>query len=79
MKINNKVDTNSTASGKFLDSREIKKSPDGIKVRLYGDAVMGYSYFQKADDGKVKVVRSLGVPEMVNPADGFQGKLYLVE
>lgn len=73
MKINNQVDTTSTASSKFLDSREIKKSPDGIKVRLYGDAVMGYSYFQEADGGKVKVVRSLDVPEMVNPTDGYQG------
>jgi hypothetical protein len=74
MKINNQVDTAAGASsGKFVDSREIKKSPEGIKVRLFGDAIMGYSYFQKSDDGKIKIVRSLGVPEMVDPTDGYQG------
>ena len=46
MKINNQVDTTSGGGNSlYLDSREIKTN--GIKVRLYGDAEMGYSYFQQ--------------------------------
>lgn len=73
MKINNQIDTES-GDGKFIDSRDMKKTQDGIKVRLYGDAQMGYSYFQKIDEGKVQVVRSIEVPDMVDQTDGFQGK-----
>jgi len=73
MKINNQVDTNSGGDGKFLDSREIKKSPKGIKVRLFGDAAMGYSYYKNTDDGKIKVVRSTDVPDMEDATDGYQG------
>ena len=73
MKVNNKVDTSAGGDGKFLSSREIKKAPNGIKVRLYGDAEMGYSYFQRQDDGKVKVVRSADEPDMINPTEGYQG------
>ena len=72
MKINNQVDTTSGGGNNlYLDSREIKTN--GIKVRLYGDAEMGYSYFQNTDDGKVTVVRSAGAPVMENQTDGFQG------
>ena len=75
MKINNPVDTRSGGDGKFIDSREIKKqdAKTGIKVRLYGDAEMGYSYYQNTDEGKIRVVRSADVPEMVDQTDGYQG------
>jgi hypothetical protein len=73
MKINNQVDTSGGGDGQYLDSREMKKNPDGIKVRMYGDAAMGYSYFANTDDGKVTVIRSAGVPDMENATDGFQG------
>ena len=71
MKINNQIDTVSTGGGLYLDSRDIKASPDGIKVRLYGDAEMGYSYFQKGE--KISVVRSVELPVMVDPTEGYQG------
>lgn len=73
MKVNNKVETAAGADGKYLDSREMKKAPGGIKVRLFGDAEMGYSYFANGDDGKVKVIRSVDVPDMENATDGYQG------
>jgi len=73
MKIGNQVNTEQGGDGKFVDSRDIKTSPDGIKVRLYGDAEMGYSYFKEGDEGKVTVVRSLGIPDMEGATDGFQG------
>jgi hypothetical protein len=73
MQINNTINTAAGGDGKFVDSREIKASKDGLKVRLFGDGVMGYSYYQQTDDGKIKVVRSLGVPDMVNPTEGYQG------
>ena len=44
MKIGNQINTAAGGDGKFLDSREIKASKEGIKVRLFGDAAMGYSY-----------------------------------
>ena len=73
MKINNQIDTTSAGGGKYLDSREIKNSADGIKVRLYGDAEMGYSYFANTAEGKVTVIRSKDFPVMENATDGFQG------
>ena len=73
MKIGNQVDTAGGADGKFLDSREIKKSKEGIKVRLYGDAEMGYSKFIQDDEGKFKVIRSTDVPDMSDASEGFQG------
>ena len=72
MQINNQVDTTGGGNSLFLDSRDIKNNVEGIKVRLHGDAVMGFSYFQKGDP-KPKVVRTEGFPNMVNPTDGFQG------
>lgn len=72
MQFNNEIDTNGGGDGKFIDSREIKKSTTGIKVRLYGDAQMGYSYF-KQDGDKVKVVRSLNTPTMEDATEGYQG------
>lgn len=72
MKINNQIDTTAgEGNAIYLDSREIKDK--GIKVRLYGDAEMGYSYFQNTDDGKVTVVRSAGVPVMENATEGWKG------
>ena len=77
MKVNNPVDTSSGGDGKFIDSREIKlASKDGgkgLKLRLHGDANMGYSYYQNTDEGKVRVVRSAQVPVMEDPTDGWQG------
>lgn len=74
MKIGNKVDTAAGGgSGKFLDSRDIKKE-GGIKVRLYGDAEMGYSKFVKDDEGKFHVIRSAGEPDMSDAAEGFNGE-----
>jgi len=70
MKINNQVDTTSGGNSLYLDSRDVKQA-DGIKVRLYGDAEMGYSYFQQGE--KVTVVRSTEFPVMDNPTEGFQG------
>ncbi len=72
MAINNEIEVK-TEGGKYIDSRDIKSSKDGIKVRLYGDQTMGYSYFQKQEDDKVKVIRSKEVPAMENPTDGYQG------
>jgi len=77
MKINNQIDTTSGGNTLYLDSREIKAN--GIKVRLYGDAEMGYSYFQLTgktkDNGKpeVAVIRSVKFPTMENQSEGFQG------
>jgi len=73
MKIGNQVDTAGGGDGKFIDSREIKKSKEGIKVRLYGDAEMGYSKFIQDDEGKFKVIRSTDVPDMSDASEGFQG------
>jgi len=74
MKVNNQVDTSAGASdGKYLDSREMKKNPEGIKVRLFGDAEMGYSKFVENDDGKIKVVRSVEMPDMEDATEGYQG------
>ena len=72
MKIGNQINTAAGGDGKFLDSREIKASKEGIKVRLFGDAAMGYSYYQQQGD-KIGVVRSAEVPEMVDQTDGYQG------
>ena len=72
MQINNQVDTSGGGTGLFVDTRDIKDKADGIKVRLYGDAAMGYSYFQKGDP-KPSLVRSQAFPEMVDPTDGYQG------
>ena len=72
MQINNQVDTTGGGNSLFLDSRDIKNNVEGIKVRLYGDAVMGFSYFQQGDP-KPTVVRTQDFPEMENPTDGFQG------
>ena len=72
MQINNQIDTSGGGNGLYLDSRDIKdKAMEGIKVRLYGDAQMGHSYFQLKEDGKKTVVRSEAFPEMVNPTEGF--------
>lgn len=72
MQFNNEISINEGGDGRFVDSREIKKSPNGIKVRLFGDAQMGYSYF-KQDGDKIKVVRSLDIPTMEGATEGFQG------
>jgi len=75
MKINNKIETTSTRTGEYFSSREIKEaSPEELKVRLYGDAYMGYYYFQRQEDGSVKVVRSDKEVEMVNPTEGYNGQ-----
>jgi len=71
MKINNEIDTTSAGDGLYVDSRDIKASVEGIKVRLYGDAEMGYSYFQQGE--KISVVRSVDFPIMENQTEGYQG------
>ena len=71
MKIGNQINTAAGGDGKFLDSREIKK--EGIKVRLFGDAAMGYSKFVQDDEGKYKVIRSAESPDMSDAAPGYQG------
>ena len=73
MKINNQIDTTS-GGGQYFSSKELKNADDkGVKVRLYGDAFMGYYYFQKTDDGKITVVRMETEGKMEKPTDGFQG------
>lgn len=73
MEIKNQIDT-STGGGDYFSSRELRKA-DGkeIKVRLYGDACMGYYYFQKTADGGATVVRMEKEAKMENPTEGFQG------
>ena len=71
MKINNQIDTATGGDSLYLDTRDIKK--EEVKIRLFGDAVMGYSYFTKTVDDKIGIVRSEGFPTMVNPTDGYQG------
>lgn len=73
MKINNRIET-SGGDSRYVDTRDVKASKDGIKVRLYGEAFMGFSYFQKQDDDSVKVIRSEKRPVMVNPTEGYQGE-----
>ena len=57
MAIHNEVDTKS-GSGKFINTKNIRDNKEGIKVRIFGEQYMGYSYFQKKDDGKIGQVRS---------------------
>ena len=71
MQLHNEINT-SSGDGTYTSSREVKESKEGIKVRTYGDAYMGYYYFQK-DGDKVKVVRMKNAGEMINPTDGYQG------
>lgn len=72
----NRIDTTSQG-GVFLGTREVKKTKEGIKIRLYGQKAMGHSYFQKytKDDGSesTRVVRSKKFPEMENQSEGYQG------
>lgn len=60
-----------------MDMRDFKITPDGAKIRLFGEQEMGFSYYQhsKKDDGSdgIRIVRSKNVPEMINPTDGYKG------
>ena len=71
MEVNNQVATEGGGTSLYLDSRDIKATAEGIKVRLYGNAEMGHSYFQQGE--KVKVVRTVDFPTMENPTEGYQG------
>jgi len=76
MAIKNEIDVNKSDSV-FLDTRDIKANAEGIKVRLFGDQVMGYAYYQNAqEDGKdvIKNVKSKDYPKMENPTDNFKGE-----
>jgi len=77
MAVHNEISTQQSTD--YLDSREIKSNPNGIKVRLFGDQFMGYSYYQKyvKDDGSdgVRVVRSKDFPVMKDETEGFKGSV----
>ena len=76
MAIKDRIST-AQAGGEYMDMRDFKITPDGAKIRLFGEQEMGFSYYQhsKKDDGSdgAKIIRSKNVPEMTDPTDGYKG------